>query len=300
MYAYFLFLMHWLVILDVYVFNMCSISIILVNWSKVTNECPICKKKFTKVTEVLPPAEGNEGKKKGKKPKTQTIRNKVQRVDYADTGFAIARQREMDEWDDSDDSDDEHLNEYNDIMMDFFGHVIRGMGRRVDMDAPFDYEDSDDDEDMLDEIDRGLMPVPRQNVLGAVAGLMNRRLVPAAPVIPHRRRLIPQALPARNARLLGPAPRIRIQQRRPNAAEPILVDLVDSGEEDGAIDVDAVGMQQIRNNQNRQNPVIIDLSETIPTTTTSSSSSSSSISSNTVSVATAIPITNASNNNSVY
>ena len=73
----------------------------ILDWSKVTNKCPICQASFVKVTEVMvekPPEYDAKGKKKRtRKPKTRNIRKKQQRVDYAETGFAIARNNDIDE-----------------------------------------------------------------------------------------------------------------------------------------------------------------------------------------------------------
>jgi hypothetical protein len=69
----------------------------------VTNECPMCKKKFTRVTEDVADAaagvpteyfkNGKPKPKKLPKGKSQTVRNRTQRVDYSETGFALSQVR---------------------------------------------------------------------------------------------------------------------------------------------------------------------------------------------------------------
>lgn len=73
----------------------------ILNWSKVTNKCPICQASFVRVTEVVgekPPEYDTKGRKKrARKPKSRKVRKKQQRVDYSETGFAIARDNERNE-----------------------------------------------------------------------------------------------------------------------------------------------------------------------------------------------------------
>mmetsp|Transcript_17873 Transcript_17873/g.29883 ORF Transcript_17873/g.29883 Transcript_17873/m.29883 type:complete len:340 (+) Transcript_17873:58-1077(+) len=55
----------------------------ILQWSKVTNKCPVCKRVFSTVTTAPPPAPPQKGKRKRAppKPKVHKVKNKEQRVE---------------------------------------------------------------------------------------------------------------------------------------------------------------------------------------------------------------------------
>lgn len=74
----------------------------VVNWSKVSSTCPMCKRNFTRITQIAQePVDdaqqlaGGKGKKrKAPKLKACTVKKKIQSVPYEDTGFDLIARRE--------------------------------------------------------------------------------------------------------------------------------------------------------------------------------------------------------------
>lgn len=108
----------------------------ILNWSKVTNLCPVCKTEFKQIKSAEPTAPADENEtgpaKKGRKrkadgdaqsnsrskrattkPRTVRVAKRTQRVAYEDTGFANPNVMNNDDDDDTDsDFDDAFFGTY--------------------------------------------------------------------------------------------------------------------------------------------------------------------------------------------
>lgn len=133
----------------------------ILNWSKVTNKCPICNTVFRKITEVLPedpvtatnePAAGTKrGRKRAaagaskpaaKKPRTVRVQDKEQYVSYSHTG--TFGDDEDDDYDSDDYSDSEEESEDH-----LYGHPYEfffGNSNHYDDDSYGSEEDDDSEE----------------------------------------------------------------------------------------------------------------------------------------------------------
>ena len=87
----------------------------IIEWSKVTNKCPICAGRFKAVVEKdltsKEPDSEKKNKKRKRKPKKVKVANKEQRVSYEHTGI----------FDDEFDSDDSY-EDYEDISENTYGN----------------------------------------------------------------------------------------------------------------------------------------------------------------------------------
>lgn len=221
----------------------------ILNWSKRTNSCPVCKRKFSKITTITEPSPLTKTGKKRKsmKPVTKTVKvkNKEQTVEYGGGGGGPGVNFDMNLfmtmvfahmnnaahlYDDEDDSD---WNSEDEVMEDMM------WGER--------YYTSDEDEEPI------LLPMPApQHVPRRMTAPLSGRMRVSTPPRAIRR----------------PATAPRIASRMSAPAEPVIIDLISDDEESPPRHQVLARAHTLPTTSSSN--MIVDLSEDLPVSSSSS------------------------------